>query len=487
MPTRKPLTPATLIVVSLCTFLTLHGITAVGQTPVGSPAPAARPDGAVRRIGGYGAQAQQSAGVYLLAFSPDGKQLASRHADQVVRTWETSNGKLQFKCEGHNGTVKALAYSADGKQIFTAAAGPDEVVQVWKAADGGKLHQLKGGAEIIQVLPSGDQIAVADTGRFAHLLIENAEQLAKYAGAKYPLAISPDGRAHAGTNNTDAASITVFRPFDSSFGSLTGLSAAPGGALYSHDGKRFAAFPRREKHPVLVWDADSKGAARFKLSGHASAVQSLAFSYDHRFLATGGWDGDVCVWEMLTGRLAARLKGHHATVCSLAFSPAGGMLASGASGPNDNSILLWNMRQAVFKPAHSSAEIAALGSDKIWSQLGGDDAAAAMQLCGSLAAAAGHSLPLLQKRLDTSVKSADAAAIDRMIAELDHDSSRRRDAASVFLAKLRPDIDQRLKAEMAKRPSFEQHQRLKDLLAAPAGQARLDDEDIRPIFRAVLA
>ncbi len=456
-------------------------------TAEGAKPPALHPPATLMRIGGYGETARNSRGVYLLEFAPGDQQLASRHSDHIVRTWEVSSGKAIYECDGHDGYVKAMAYTHDGKYLLTGATGGDQFVQVWKASDGSKLHQIPGDAAIIQVLPDGEQIAVAANGRFAHLLIEDGRELAKYAGAKYPLAVSPDGRVHAGVNNNETAKINVFRPFDSKFGAYEGLETTPQGATFSHNGQLFAAFPRRKKQPVLVWAADSQGGARFKLDGHTAAVQSLAFSYDNRFLATGGWDGDVCIWEMLTGRMAARLEGHDATVCALAFSRNGKMLASGASGRLDNSILLWNTRQAIFAASLTGEELAALGGDEIWSQLASEDATAAMRLCGSLAAAPDVALPVLRERLDASVKLGDAATIKRLIAQLDDDSPKQRDEASTALAQLRPDVDPQLKAAMARRISFEHHVRLRLLLSAPARQARLGETETRRIFRAILA
>jgi len=447
---------------------------------------AGRPAGTRLRIGGAGENARRSRGVYILAFSPDDSRLASRHSDHVVRVWDLPGGKAKFECDGHEGYVKALAYSHDGKQIFTGATGDNEVVQVWNADDGSKLHQMKGGAAIVQVLPKGDQIAVADTGRFEHFLIESGRPLVKYSGAKFPLAVSRDGRVHAGVNRTDSKNINIFRPFTSSVGLLKGLIAPPGGGRFSPDGKLFAALARREKQ-VLLWDVDSRGGARFKLEGHAGAVQSLAFSRDNRFLATGGWDHTVCLWEVLTGRLAAKLEGHAATVCAVAFSHYGFTLASGASGRNDNSILLWDLKHTLFKPSLQPAEITAIGAREIWSQLGGEDAIAAMRIAGSLAAAPEIALPLLQEGLDASIRAGDDAAVDKLIADLDHPSGKRREAASAALAQLRPDVDKRLADEMAKRPSFEKYDRLRRLLAIPARQGQLSEVDTRRLFRALLA
>ncbi len=77
-----------------------------------------------------------------------------------------------------------------------------------------------------------------------------------------------------------------------------------------------------------------------QLKKHSGSVNAIAFSPEGNFLASGGDDRTVIIWEIATGKPRHTLKGHDLAVTCLAFSPDGSLLATGAG---NSSVVLWDV------------------------------------------------------------------------------------------------------------------------------------------------
>lgn len=102
-----------------------------------------------------------------VAFSPDGREIASAGEDHVVRIWDTESGKQLRELNGHTNEVMMVEYSPDGKKIVTASL--DFTARIWDAKNGEMIYKLSHRGEVmdIAVSPNGRWIATGSRDRTA--------------------------------------------------------------------------------------------------------------------------------------------------------------------------------------------------------------------------------------------------------------------------------------------------------------------------------
>ena len=241
--------------------------------------------------------------VSSVAFSNDGKTLASGSFDSTVKLWDVATRQELATLKGHGGVVSSVAFSNDGKTL--ASGSFDSTVKLWDVATRQELATLKGhGGVVSSVAFSNDGKTLASgSGGFDRTVklwdVATRQELATLKG-------------HAG----DVSSVA-----------------------FSNDGKTLASGSGGFDRTVKLWDVATRQELA-TLKGHAGDVSSVAFSNDGKTLASGsgGFDRTVKLWDVATRQELATLKGHGDGVRSVAFSNDGKTLASGSS---DRTVKLW--------------------------------------------------------------------------------------------------------------------------------------------------
>jgi WD40 repeat protein len=276
-----------------------------------------------------------------MAFSPDGTRLATGHGTGVVRVWDVASGEELLTLKGHTKYVTGLAFSPDGARL--ASASSDGTVRLWGVTAGPKgdltYPQLSlptdgTSPNCVTFSPDSQRLAAA-TNQAVHVWgAASGEEVLRLRGARGCVAFSPDGRrlAAPGPGEIVVWEAAGGRPalrIKTEPSNRVCLAFSPDGRLLAASGKGGA---------LKVWDV-SRGeggvtAPFLSLEGHTGPVVSVAFSADGRRLASGSWDRTVRVWGLEPGAAAAPLLTLRPgdVVHGVAFSPDGRRLASVGGG-----------------------------------------------------------------------------------------------------------------------------------------------------------
>jgi len=300
--------------------------------------------------------------VVAVAFSPDGKYVASGSRDGTARVWEAQTGR-EIARMTHEADVTDLAFSPDGK--YVASGSRDGTARVWEAQTGHEVARMSHEDYVVAVAfsPDGKYVISGswdDTARVWEAQTGHEVARMSHEGYVVAVAFSPDGKYVVSGSGDGTA-----RVWEAQTGhEVARISHKDGVAAvaFSPDGKYVASGSR--DGTARVWEAQTgREIARVN---HEVYVIAVAFSPDGKYVISGGCDkkdenyrcigGTARVWEAQTGREIARMS-HNNAVVAVAFSPDGKYVVSGSF---DGTVRVWETQTGheVARKSYMSNEVA---------------------------------------------------------------------------------------------------------------------------------
>ncbi len=287
--------------------------------------------------------------ISLIAFSPDGKTIASAHSDRTVKLWSL-DGKLLRTFKGHSDEVQGVSFSPDG--LILASVSQDKTIKLWQR-DGKLIRTIPEAKTVygVSFSPDGKILATAGQDKTIKLRSLNGKLLRTLQGHNdevFYLRFNLDGKTLASASADKT--VKLWNPADGTLlKTLEGHTDRVAEVSFSPDGKTLVSGSL--DRTARLWRLDNK------ISPTILQGKTVSFSPDGKTLATG--EGKILKLWSENGTLLQTLKGHNDDVLRVSFSPDGQVIASASK---DKTVKLWSKEGKLLQTLQGhGAEVRSVG------------------------------------------------------------------------------------------------------------------------------
>ena len=287
-------------------------------------------------------------------FSSDGKHIITSCRDKIVRVFAFS-GALEKELKGHNSNVWSASYKPDNQTIVTV--GDDHTIRTWSIGKRFETYDKAVNVSFAEFSPNGLNIMVVQdsTAQSWNLTGDVVATFAGHHGNIITSRFSPDGSmvltaCKDGSSCLWKADGTLLQSFDKHNGSVND-------AIFTCDGK--VAVTISNDSIAAIHDLETNAVTKIR---GAAAITAACQSPEPNVFAIGDAKGDVSVCDV-SGKVLRTFHGHDARVNSVAFSYDGKYVVSTSS---DETAVLWDIlgqRQYTFRGYENKVNSAVFSPD----------------------------------------------------------------------------------------------------------------------------
>jgi len=287
--------------------------------------------------------------IWSVAVLPDGSKIASGGWDKTIKLWDLETGNQLMTFKGICTTISSVSISSDEKMIV--ANGGNNSVNIWQTDNYDIIQTLFGhtqpvnsvafSADHTQIVSGGQDGTIilwdVATGQLIRKIVSQSSEINK-------VSFSPNGSKILSCSQSMLDEIPVMKLWDINTGreifTIKGYSFYLNSVAFSSDGKMmmFATGTLSGNAEIRLYDTESGQNIKI-LTGLEYEIEEAAFSYDNKFVAAAGWDKEIAIWNVETGKMIKTIAQNN-TITRVAFSPDNNSIISACG----NTLYLFDIK-----------------------------------------------------------------------------------------------------------------------------------------------